>query len=463
MALLRIVEGARKGSSITLGEKATLGRSSDCDVQLKDAELSRFHAEIRLDRGRYYVRDLGSSNGTLVNGERIAEKELSDGDRIQIGGVVIDFAAEEDAAQSAEQGSGEVFVPVEAELLEPVPDDDSPMPLLPGFEIVRRLRGDELGVTWLATELAVNRLVAIEVIHRRWCAESDAVLARVRAAAGVDHPSIAQILAIGYEAESVFFVRRPVAGSLLWETLGKQTGPEVAEVGAAVAGALEAAHAAGIIHGSIRPDRVLCAGSGEAVLLGLGLPLPVVGELSSKPAPQHRPNRVAYMSPEQLAGAQPDAACDIYALGAVLYHAVCGQTPFTATSEADLAPLIPAGTFQPILELRPETPRPLARVIERMLARWPADRPSSMAEVREELRAAAIRGRPTVAPQGRISRAAGTEQDKGLSASTIIIVVLTLLLLTAVALLGRVGGMCFIQQGKEQASPTRPSLRSGQR
>lgn len=447
MALLRIIEGAGEGASVALGERATLGRSRNCDIQLKDVESSRFHAEVWLDRGRYYVKDLGSSNGTLVNGDRITEQELHDGDRIQIGEVVVEFVAGEDAAELSEQAGLEVLEPVEAGPLELIPAEESPPPPLPGFEIVRRLRRDELGVTWLATELAMNRPVAIEVIRRRWCEEPDAVLARVRAAAGVDHPSVAQILAAGCEEGSVFFVRRPVAGRSLWETLGKLTAQEVADAGADVAAAVEAAHTAGVIHGSIRPDRILRADSGQAVLLGLGLPFPVVGELSSKPDLQRRPNRTAYMSPEQLAGAEPDAACDVYALGAVLYHAVCGQPPFVAVSEAELAPRVAAGKFTPVLELRPETPRPLARLIERMLARRPADRPGSMAEVREELRTAGTQGRPAAVPQGRTVRtAARAEGDKGISASTIIIVILTLLLLIAVALLARVGGVWFIRQ-----------------
>ncbi len=451
MALLRIVEGAGSGTSVALGERATLGRSRNCDVQIKDVESSRFHAEVRLDRGRYYVKDLGSSNGTLVNGERITEQELRDGDRIQIGEVVIEFAALENAAEASERVNIEVLEPVGAEPLELIPAEESPPPPLTGFEVVRRLRRDELGVTWLATELAMDRPVAIEVIRRRWCGEADAVLARVRAAAGVDHPSVAQILTAGCEGGSVFFVRRPVAGRSLWETLGKQTAPEVAEAGADAAAALEAAHAAGVIHGSIRPDRILRADSGQAVLLGLGLPFPVVGELSSKPDLQRRPNRIAYMSPEQLAGAEPDAACDVYALGAALYHAVCGQAPFTAVSEAELAPRIAAGKFTPVLELRPETPRPLARLIERMLARRPDDRPGSMAEVREELRGAATQVRPAVVPQGRTVRTAG---DKGVSASAIIIVILTLLLLVAVALLARVGGAWFIRRSGEVGRST---------
>ena len=118
MALLRIVEGARKGTSVTIGEKATLGRARECDIQVKDVESSRLHAEVRLVHGRYYVKDLGSSNGTLVNDERITEQELHHGDRIRIGEFVIEFVGEE-------EGAGDASDLAHVEVLEPVQPEPS--------------------------------------------------------------------------------------------------------------------------------------------------------------------------------------------------------------------------------------------------------------------------------------------------------------------------------------------------
>ena len=74
------------------------------------------------------------------------------------------------------------------------------------------------------------------------------------------------------------------------------------------ASALSEAHTAGVVHGSIRPDRIVRSNLGHFTLLGLGLPLPTVGELSTEPDLQKQPNRIAYMAPEQLTGKVSPAA-----------------------------------------------------------------------------------------------------------------------------------------------------------
>ena len=82
--MLKIVEGSRPGEPVELGERATLGRSQDCDLQIKDVESSRVHAEVFARDGQYHVRDLGSSNGTLLNGTEVEECVLKHGDRVRL-------------------------------------------------------------------------------------------------------------------------------------------------------------------------------------------------------------------------------------------------------------------------------------------------------------------------------------------------------------------------------------------
>ena len=95
MASLKIIEGPGGGKELTLTENVTLGRWRGCDLQIKDEEASREHSEIFLRAGRYHVRDLGSSNGTFVNGEKVTEELLRPGDLIRIGGVTIEYVDEE--------------------------------------------------------------------------------------------------------------------------------------------------------------------------------------------------------------------------------------------------------------------------------------------------------------------------------------------------------------------------------
>jgi len=446
MGSLKIIEGAGEGNWVPLGERATLGRWRGCDLQVKDVKSSRTHAEVFSSDGRYYVKDLGSSNGTTLNGVPIGEHLLEHGDCIQIGEVKIQYI-DEDAAPET-----------------PAATEEQP-PELPGYEIIKRRRRGDLCVTYLATDLAMERPVALEVINQARCPDPAAALERVRSAARLEHPVLAQIHTAACAEGVVFFSREPTSGESVWRKCGKLQPLEVAEIGAAVAAAMAEAHAASLVHGSIRPDRIVRTDGGHVKLLGLGLPLPEVGELSDEPDLQRRPNRIAYMPPEQLAGEGPTEACDIYALGATLYHAATGRAPHSALSEKKLAPKIRSEDIIPLLELRPETPKPLARTIRKMLSRAPDDRQASMAEVREELDA--VRGEIQAAlhqnqPGGpgavyltRTSRAA--EKTEGVSASTIIIVVLTILLLAAALWLGRLYGIRFIRQSGSAGSSSASS------
>jgi pSer/pThr/pTyr-binding forkhead associated (FHA) protein len=71
--------------------RAVLGRSRDCDVRVADSNISRRHAELRHEDEAWWIVDLGSTNGTLVNGRRTARERLRDGDRLTLGGTEIVF------------------------------------------------------------------------------------------------------------------------------------------------------------------------------------------------------------------------------------------------------------------------------------------------------------------------------------------------------------------------------------
>ncbi len=86
MAILTVIRGTRTGHQFQLGDgKRKVGRESQCDIHFSDTETSRNHAEIEGLNGEFRLRDLGSSNGTFVNQQRITEWLLQHGDRIQIG------------------------------------------------------------------------------------------------------------------------------------------------------------------------------------------------------------------------------------------------------------------------------------------------------------------------------------------------------------------------------------------
>jgi pSer/pThr/pTyr-binding forkhead associated (FHA) protein len=79
------------GRTIPLADRAVIGRSRECDVRVDDANVSRRHAEIRKDGDDYWVADLGSTNGTELNGRRVERSRLADGDRISVGSSDLRF------------------------------------------------------------------------------------------------------------------------------------------------------------------------------------------------------------------------------------------------------------------------------------------------------------------------------------------------------------------------------------
>lgn len=90
-AVLALLDGERVVDSYRLGETTTIGRLPECDVVLSDPATSRRHARIVRRDGGFVLVDLGSTNGTFVNGEPVTERELRDGDRITLGGTTLEF------------------------------------------------------------------------------------------------------------------------------------------------------------------------------------------------------------------------------------------------------------------------------------------------------------------------------------------------------------------------------------
>lgn len=92
MPTLVITSGTGEPRALSLTSRlATLGRGTDCDLRLDDTGVSRRHAEVRLDAGGATVTDLGSTNGTTVNGERIRSRRLTDGDELVLGSTTLTF------------------------------------------------------------------------------------------------------------------------------------------------------------------------------------------------------------------------------------------------------------------------------------------------------------------------------------------------------------------------------------
>src|SRR5215217_6668127 len=244
-----------------------------------------------------------------------------------------------------------------------------------------------MGVVWRAQDAVLGREVAVkEVVLPPTLAEAERrpaqarVLREARAAARLNHPGAVTLYDVVQDRGNTFIVMELVEAPTLAELVAEQ-GPlavgRVAELGVQLAGALEAAHGAGIVHRDVKPGNVMVAERGGAKLADFGVAsLAGDPQLTSTGLVLGSP---AYMAPEQARGEASGPAADFWALGATMFYAVEGVAPFDRGSSI--------ATLAAVVNDPPRGPRragPLTDVIIALLAKDPAARPSGPA-LRAEL------------------------------------------------------------------------------
>ncbi len=194
-----------------------------------------------------------------------------------------------------------------------------------------------MGVVYRATQLALERTVALKVIApglMEDAAMRRRFLVEVRTAASLDHPNVIPLLYAGESDGVAYLAMRYVAGDDL-RTLVRREGPlepgRAARIVAQIGAALDAAHAAGLVHRDVKPANVLL-GPGDHVYLtdfGLTKQARSLGTAHTTRT-GHWVGTLDYVAPEQIRGERIDARADVYALGCVLFFALCGVVPFPA-------------------------------------------------------------------------------------------------------------------------------------
>jgi eukaryotic-like serine/threonine-protein kinase len=265
--------------------------------------------------------------------------------------------------------------------------DGAPVAVVAGRYRLRELVGTGgMGAVWRASDELLGREVALKQVRLDNQPAADIALARertmreARIAAALHHPHIVSIFDVVVERSEPWlvleFLPSRSLGSVLAER-GTLPPAEVAAIGADVAGALAAAHTAGIVHRDVKPDNVLLALPSAA---GPVVKLTDFGISHSAAAPAITATHVltgtpAYFAPETARGEGTDARSDVYSLGATLYAAVEGQPPFgsdTAGNVLALLARIGRGGV-PV----PQRAGPLTDLLRHLTADYPAARPTA--------------------------------------------------------------------------------------
>ena len=281
------------------------------------------------------------------------------------------------------------------------------------YRLLSKLGHGGMGTVWRAKDETVDREVAVKeprvpdhLPERERANAFERMRREARAAARLDHPSVVNVHDVAVVDGQPWIVMELVQGRSLGDALQEGTlgVREAARVGLEVLGALEAAHAAGILHRDVKPDNVLLGRHGRVVLTDFGI-AQIEGETSLTDTGGFV-GSPEYIAPERVLGQRPGPASDLWSLGVVLYAATEGVSPFRRSNT-------PA-TLQSVLNSTPAAPAsangPLAETINGLLDKEPSRRPDA-ARVRSLLEAAE---RPPAPAPTQVVQMAGLEGGKGI-------------------------------------------------
>jgi pSer/pThr/pTyr-binding forkhead associated (FHA) protein/tRNA A-37 threonylcarbamoyl transferase component Bud32 len=398
---LLVTGGKAEGRRLAVPDELVLGRAVEGDGRLSDdSEVSRRHARIsRGEDGTITVEDLGSANGTYVNGERLSGgRALQVGDSVRIGSTTLQLL--EEGAEPATTLSATPPPPPAAAPAPPPPAPPPPpraprtppppidtaarrrltadLPLgtvFAGCEVEDVVGHGDMGVVYRADELALQRRVALKVIRPEHSSEErfrERFRREAGVAAAIDHPNVIPIFDAGEEQGVLYITMRFVEGTDLRSVIAREGSVDplrAARIVRQIGAALDAAHARGMLHRDVKPSNVLLDGEDHVYLTDFGLakPLAASGDLTRHGTVVAR---AEYVAPEQLLGERIDARVDIYALGCVLFEALTGQPPAAGRDQV----LNPDAPLPSVRSLRPELPAEFDEVVQHAMATDPASR-----------------------------------------------------------------------------------------
>ena len=248
------------------------------------------------------------------------------------------------------------------------------------YDLLSPLGRGGMGVVWLAQDTVLQRNVAVKEVEfppgvppEEIESLRERVLREARAAGRLNHPNVTTIFDVVRDEGTTWIVMEYVNAPTLTDYVSAE-GPlspaRAAEVGLGVLSALEAAHAAGIVHRDVKPGNVMVPSVGNVKLADFGVAvvqgdskLTLTGLIIGSPS---------YMAPEQAQEGVSTAASDMWGLGATLYYAVEGEAPF---DRGAAIPTLTAVTYDPPREM--QRADALGPIIQRLLAKDPADRPTA--------------------------------------------------------------------------------------
>lgn len=428
---LHVVAGPQTGRSFTFDQHDTfmIGRSEDAQFCLPhDRFFSRHHCILEIAPPQAFIRDLGSTNGTFVNGIRVETAYLKHGDRIQGGETVLEVEVAADPVEPGALYYAESTEPSlitiaclncgaisSAEASRPdaklsfVCEDcreklkQNPQPI-PGYQMMRMLGQGGMGSVMLARSVKDGRAVAIKTLLPEVAVSEQSLkrfMREIEVAASLQHPNIVSYIEHGTHNGIVYLVTEYVSGmdasKLAKKRGGKLNFKEVIKIIEQTLSALDFAHNKGFVHRDIKEQNILVEGHYPnylAKLTDFGLSksykqtgmsgVTMVGDVAGT---------IAYMPPEQVRDfKEVRPPSDIYAVGMTAYSLLTGAHALDISPKAGIAETVKAIFEKPIIPIASrvsEVPIRVSAVIETALAKQVELRWRSAGEMRDALLRAA--------------------------------------------------------------------------
>jgi serine/threonine protein kinase len=371
--ILQDLVEARTGTRYSLiNSLVKVGRDLTNDISLPDdSSISRQHAWILLINGIYWVEDLGSTNGTYINGKRLSKRSrLKIGDKLRFG--------------KAEFGV--------------IPRAGSNIFEAHGFEIMSELGRGGMGVVYQAVDHKNKRMVAIKKLSleavepQKRAVRTERFKREATVVAKLSHPNIVTVFDLKLEPEEAFYVMEFIEGVTLRKALVENGKPMSAHqflpILRQVAEALNYAHRMKVTHRDVKPENIFVQEDGVIKLADFGIARDEDLDQGNLTRSGVMLGTLSYVSPEQLNSAKHvDHRADIFSLGALTYEALSGAQPFKGEGIVDTVANIISMEEIPLNELVPEIARGTAQVVQRAMKKDPKERYPSAVEFARDFEA----------------------------------------------------------------------------
>ncbi|MFO0934770.1 MAG: FHA domain-containing serine/threonine-protein kinase [Planctomycetota bacterium] len=403
---IRIEHGQDAGKTYRLATPGVyrIGRSPQGSFQVLDMKVSKDHFELHHDGTATQIRDLGSSHGTLLNGQRVdGVRPINPGDEIRVGLTVLralsdgpgdadvkpveplPTGAATQTTTAATAANGGAAAP-KAAGGKPAVNDPLVNTTLAGYRILQRVGAGGMGSVYRAEQLSLHREVALKVLAEKLVSDSafvDQFVNEARAAGQLNHPNVVQVYDVGHADGRHYFSMEFIHGGSLEDKVPKTGGGVPFEEALPwfldAANALIFAEKKGILHRDIKPDNFMVGQDGSVKLCDLGL---AKKSESADLLAQGIIGTPHFIAPEAIRRkSDVDRRADLYSLGCTFFRILTGKNPFPAPSVKEI---LLAHLNQPVPRVSaavPQLPKELDDVIAKLMAKDPAARFESATEL----------------------------------------------------------------------------------